>query len=85
VEAEAKFPLYGGLEMDQVDLDPGDVLLIPKGWWHAAETLAGGPGVSLSVRSMTPWFWLTILPDRVLENMFWWGLWEPSEGNVIDE
>jgi len=82
VEAEAKFPLYAGLEMDQVDLDPGDVLLIPKGWWHAAETFReDGPSVSVSVRSMAPWFWLCNLPDRIVEWMFWRGWWTP-EGNV---
>jgi hypothetical protein len=82
-EAEAKFPLYGGLEMEEVELHPGDVLLIPQGWWHAAETLREhGPGVSLSVRSMTPWFWLRNMPDMVAEEMFGRGWWNPAEGHV---
>jgi hypothetical protein len=71
------------LELDEVLLEPGDVLFIPQGWWHAAETSReGGPSVSLSVRSMTPWFWLRNFPDRLLEQMFWWGMFDPGEGNV---
>ena len=82
-DAAAKFPLYAGLELDEVLLEPGDVLFIPQGWWHAAETSReGGPSVSLSVRSMTPWFWLRNFPDRLLEQMFWWGMFDPGEGNV---
>ena len=79
----ARFPLYGSLRAERVVLSPGDALFIPRGWWHAAETLPeSGPGVSLSVRSMTPWYWLLNLPDRVLERAFWWGLWDSGQGNV---
>jgi hypothetical protein len=82
-DAEAKFPLYGSLERDEVELAPGDMLLIPPGWWHAAETWReGGPSVSLSVRSSTPWFWLRSLPDRVLEDMLNRGWWNPGQGHT---
>lgn len=85
-DAASRIPLYADLKMEEVELYPGDVLFIPQGWWHAAETVKeAGTSVSLSVRSMTPWFWLKNLPDRVIEQLFWWGLWQPKEGNVERE
>lgn len=30
----------------EVDLEPGDSVLIPEGWWHSAEGLTTGAGVN---------------------------------------
>ena len=79
----ARFPLYGSLRAERVVLNPAT----PSSFRGAGGTPPrrcpeSGPGVSLSVRSMTPWYWLLNLPDRVLERAFWWGLWDSGQGNV---
>jgi hypothetical protein len=41
----ARHPRYAGLEPIEAELEPGDALFIPVGWWHAAEALE----ISISV------------------------------------
>lgn len=36
---ENEFPLYEHAEPQELTLEPGDMLFIPKGWWHAADSL----------------------------------------------
>ncbi|KAI9034409.1 hypothetical protein DFJ74DRAFT_640210 [Hyaloraphidium curvatum] len=51
----AEHPLFAGAEYEEAVLAPGDLLFIPKGWWHYLRSLT----VSCSVS-----FWL---PDAVGE------------------
>jgi len=44
----AAFPEYCNADIQSFMLHPGDVLLIPRGWWHAVESL--NTTISLSVR-----------------------------------
>lgn len=36
---ETEFPRYKDADYAEVVVKPGDMLFIPKGWWHAVETL----------------------------------------------
>lgn len=36
---ETEFPRYENAESVELKLEPGDMLYIPKGWWHAADSL----------------------------------------------
>jgi lysine-specific demethylase 8 len=45
-----QYPLLARARATQVDLSPGDTLLVPTGWWHAA--FAEGESITLS------YFWM---------------------------
>ena len=47
---EGTYPLYSSIRTQTLTIQPGDVLLIPAGWWHAVES--SSVSVSLSVRYM---------------------------------
>lgn len=53
---ESKFPRYTNAEGAEVIVKPGDMLYIPRDWWHAVETLE----TSISVN-----FWWTSLVEHV--------------------
>lgn len=36
----SKFPLYKNVKPYIVDLEPGDVLYVPRHWWHYVESLS---------------------------------------------
>lgn len=55
---ESQFPLFTEAEHSEVIVEPGDLLYIPEGWWHAVETLT----TSISVN-----FWWTSLTRHVKE------------------
>lgn len=57
---ESKFPRFKDAEGSEVVVEPGDMLYIPKGWWHAVETLS----TSISVNS-----WWTGLVRHVSEEL----------------
>ena len=77
------YPKYANVTYEKVVLAPGDVLFIPMGYWHAAESTTYTTSVSL--RSMTAWYWLRNFPDRLLEWTFFNGWWRPSEGSTANE
>mgnify|MGYP002817300125 CR=1 FL=1 len=77
------YPNYQQVKYEKVVLHPGDVLFIPMGYWHAAESMTYTASVSL--RSMTTWYWFLNFPDRLLENLFFDGWWVPSHGSVAIE
>lgn len=58
-QSEVAFPLYrqAKLRKIQVSLEPGNILFIPRGWWHAVESL----DVSISVN-----FWWSGIMRRAL-------------------
>ncbi|KAG8464447.1 hypothetical protein KFE25_003510 [Diacronema lutheri] len=45
---EAEWPRFGALPNVTVDLQPGETLAVPPGWWHA--TLTMSPSISVAVR-----------------------------------
>lgn len=57
-QIELTFPLYSQakLRKTQVTLEPGNILFIPRGWWHAVESL----DVSISVN-----FWWSGIFRRI--------------------
>ena len=77
------YPKYRTATYEKIVLEPGDVLFIPMGYWHAAESTTYT--ASLSLRSMTSWYWFVNFPDRLLEQLFFQGWWEPSHGSVAIE
>jgi lysine-specific demethylase 8 len=44
--ATTEFPLYAGTPHVDVVLGPGDVLFIPRGWWHHVRALSASFSVS---------------------------------------
>lgn len=42
----ARFPLFEGVEGEEVVLQPGDALFIPKKWWHFCHSLTGSISVN---------------------------------------
>ena len=77
------YPNYRNVTYEQIVLHPGDVLFIPMGYWHAAESTTYTTSVSL--RSMTAWYWMVNYPDRLLEWLFFNGWWTPSHGSTANE
>lgn len=55
---ESEFPLFAEAEWSEVVVEPGDLLYIPEGWWHAVETLT----TSISLN-----FWWTSLTRHIRE------------------
>lgn len=53
---ESKFQLFTESDCSEVIVEPGDMLYIPEGWWHAVETLT----TSISVN-----FWWTSLARHI--------------------
>jgi len=61
-QASAGFPDAAGAEFTTVDMQPGTVLYIPRGTWHATE--AGGDSLSVSIG-----IYLPSAADCVLEQL----------------
>jgi ethanolamine utilization protein EutQ (cupin superfamily) len=78
-----KYPKYSNVSYEKVVLHPGDVMFIPMGYWHAAES--NTYTTSISLRSMTNWYWFLNYPDRLLEWLFYHGWWVPSHGSTEKE
>ena len=76
-------PDYSRVTYEEITLNPGDMLFIPMGYWHAAESTTYT--TSLSLRSMTLKYWLLNFPDRLLEQLFFRGWWTPVDGSVAIE
>lgn len=51
---ETEFPRYTNAESSEVIVEPGDMLYIPKGWWHAVEPLS----TSISIN----YWWVKTIP-----------------------
>ncbi|RDJ00739.1 hypothetical protein B5K05_33245 [Rhizobium phaseoli] len=43
-----RFPKFAGVEVIDVELEPGDALLIPVGWWHHVRSLDVSINISLT-------------------------------------
>lgn len=43
---ESEFPRYEKADLGEVVVEPGDMLFIPGGWWHAVETVT--PSISVN-------------------------------------
>lgn len=43
---QRKFPLFFSATCIDVEMNPGDMLYLPKGWWHAVQAV--DPSVSIS-------------------------------------
>jgi lysine-specific demethylase 8 len=70
----ARFPRFAALPNVTIDLQPGETLAVPPGWWHATLTLS--PSISVAVRAQSAcqrradWF------DDVLLALHGWGLYK---------
>ncbi|KAL2913383.1 hypothetical protein HK105_207144 [Polyrhizophydium stewartii] len=42
----AAFPLFGGVRLAECVVGPGDMLFIPRGWWHHVRSLTSSASVS---------------------------------------
>lgn len=49
------FPSYAGLQLGEATLHPGDVLFIPKGWWHSLRALDVSASISCFYGSHLTW------------------------------
>ncbi len=45
-EREKQFPMFAGAEYVEAVLEPGEILYIPKGWWHYIRSLDVSASVS---------------------------------------
>lgn len=49
-----KFPLFARATAFVVDIGPGDILLVPAGWWHTAKCIGSEPAVSVAASFVDP-------------------------------
>lgn len=68
-EAQSKFPRYKDAECTDITLEPGDMLFIPKGWWHAADSLT--TSISVSFWWLRPFPYMRILVGTLSERFDW--------------
>jgi Cupin-like domain len=71
---EKKNPLFKLIKFMEIDLFPGDVLLVPSSWWHIVEGGIGG-GLSCGVN----WFFESNTGSTSIEDIPW------NEGVVVEE
>lgn len=50
-----KFPLYAQAEGQRFELNPGEVLFVPSGWWHTARILSTSITVSINGANAGNW------------------------------
>eukprot|EP00037_Helgoeca_nana_P002723 m.35738 g.35738 ORF g.35738 m.35738 type:complete len:352 (+) comp12802_c2_seq1:125-1180(+) len=43
-----EFPAFSGARPTSVDLQPGEVLYMPAGWWHTARAVGDSPSVTIA-------------------------------------
>lgn len=60
-----RFDRYESAVGHSVDLEPGDALYIPMGWWHATKVLS--PSISLFERWASGWSYLPILANTLFD------------------
>ena len=68
-----RFPSLSRIDALSVVLEPGDILYMPRWWWHAAENL--GPSIALSYRAESMQSALQNLPTLGLTLLHEWGLY----------
>lgn len=68
-ETQSKFPRFEQAEFIDLTLEPGDMLFIPKGWWHAADSLT--TSISVNFWWLKPYPYLRILAGILSERYNW--------------
>eukprot|EP00947_MAST-08B_sp_MAST-8B-sp1_P003733 g3733.t1 len=79
-EEEPDYPLYADLKTQTLEVRPGDVAMIPAGWWHAVE--GHGFTTSVSVRRMDRIEYAINAIDRVKEFLHEAGLYASQDDCV---
>ena len=74
------YPLYRNIQVEEVNVRPGDAFFIPAGYWHAVESLS--TSISVSVRMMPKYLWAINGVDRLLETLHYLNLYNPKKGSV---
>ncbi|MEC8554251.1 MAG: cupin-like domain-containing protein [Planctomycetota bacterium] len=72
---EAKFPLFSRVKHQKIILHAGQMLFIPRGWWHHVESM----DKSISVSNLTydlKGILLDAIPHRVKQILHNVGLWK---------
>ena len=57
-----KFPLFKKANVIKVKLTDGDLIYIPRGWWHYVESLSPSIGISFHF-----WNWFDFFRDLLFE------------------
>lgn len=72
---EEKFPLFGKVKHQKIILDAGQMLFIPRGWWHHVESM----DKSISVSNLTydlSGILFDAIPHRIKQIVHNAGLWK---------
>ena len=80
---EAQFPKFKKVRHHQVTLNPGEMIFIPRGWWHLVRSL----DKSISVSNLTydlKGMLVDALPGRIKQTLHDAGIWKcPCTCHVI--
>ncbi|MEM9942734.1 MAG: cupin-like domain-containing protein [Planctomycetota bacterium] len=70
-----RFPKFQHVPVTELILHPGEMIFIPRGWWHHVESL--DPSISVSNIAFD-WKGIVIdvIPHRVKQLLHDWGLWK---------
>lgn len=65
----SKFPRYEDAEYVELTVTPGDMLFIPKGWWHAADSLT--TSISVNFWWLAPEAYMRYLSEVLADKLNW--------------
>lgn len=72
---ERQYPLFESVRHQRLTLHPGEMVFIPRGWWHHVRSL----DASISVSNITfdwPGIFRDALPHRIKQKLHDMGLWK---------
>ena len=75
------YPKYLNVKYEAISLQPGDVMFVPAGFWHAVESKTHS--ISVSIRLMPRYLWIVNFLDRLWEIFYLSGWYVPKEGTVV--
>ena len=75
------YPKYHNVKYEEVSIQPGDVMFVPAGFWHAVESKTHS--ISVSIRLMPRYLWIVNFVDRLWETFLLKGWYVPKDGTVV--
>lgn len=68
-ESHSTFPRYKDAEYEELTVEPGEMLFIPKGWWHAANSLT--TSISVNFWWLTPYSYMRMVIETLSQRLNW--------------